>query len=129
MARPAGSMSSFVPSIMSKKVSLADAIIAYEEMYLASRNFAQRTRKEYLTDLQQLVQYLEGASVRSIEQVQRRHLEGFLAQLDRLALAGTTRRRKLAAVRSLFQFLQKQGLRTGNPAADVVPPDLDRGQP
>src|SRR4051794_18087436 len=102
---------------MSNELSLADAIIVYKETHLASRNFAQRTRQEYLTDLGQLAEYLEGVSVRSIEQVQRRHLEGFLAQLDRLALAGTTRRRKLAAVRSLFQFLQGQGVTTGNPAA------------
>lgn len=114
---------------MTKDVSLINAITTYQDTRLASRNYAARTRREYLTDLLQLSAYLEGVSVRTVNRVQRSHLEGFLAHLDRQALTNNTRRRKLAAVRSFFQFLQETGLRTGDPSADVVPPDLERGEP
>jgi site-specific recombinase XerD len=67
--------------------------------------------------------------VLTAQQVERRYLEGFLAQLDRRALTNTTRRRMLAAVRSFFQLLTDAGYRTGNPAADVVPPDPELKQP
>src|SRR4051794_36191159 len=107
---------------MTKESPLADAIVSYKETHLASRNFAQRTRREYLTDVRQLVEYLGKIKVGTIEQVERRHLEGFLATLDRNALSNTTRRRKLSVVRSFFGFLEQAGYRTGNPAQDVIPP-------
>src|SRR3954468_16000752 len=94
------------------------ALTTYKDRFLASRNFAPRTRQEYLTDLRQLAEYLGNSGVTLVQQVKQSHLEGFLARLDRDALTNNTRRRKLAAVRSFFQFLEDSGLRTGNPAAD-----------
>ncbi|WP_448620066.1 tyrosine-type recombinase/integrase [Geodermatophilus sp. URMC 65] len=114
---------------MNSPLTFSDALTAYSETRLASRNYARRTRREYLTDLRQLGEYLALVGVTTIDAVQRRHLEGFLAQLDRQVLTNTTRRRKLAVIRSFFQFLEQAGHRTGNPAADVVPPHLDPRQP
>jgi integrase/recombinase XerD len=118
-------MSSSAKSIMSNYLDLQEAVTAYEEVRLASRNFAPRTRREYLTDLGQLSEYLRSCGTVRVDQVQRHHLEGFLAELDHLALTGNTRRRKLAAVRSFFQFLEEAGYRKGNPTVDVVPPELE----
>jgi integrase/recombinase XerD len=114
---------------MDRPLSFASALTAYKDTYLASRNFARRTRQEYLTDLRQLAEYLGNSGVTVVQQVKRSHLEGFLAHLDRDARTNNTRRRKVAAVRSFFQFLQDAGLRTGNPAADVIPPDLEPSEP
>jgi integrase/recombinase XerD len=114
---------------MEDPILLFPAVDLYRDTHLASRNFALRTRREYLTDLRQLVDYLQRSKVLTVQQVQRRHLEGFLAHLDRQALTNNTRRRKLAVVRSLFGFLQNAGYRTGDPAEDVVPPDLGPRQP
>jgi integrase/recombinase XerD len=109
-------------------MSLHEAIGQYEDVHLAARNYAARTRREYLTDLRQLAQYLATAGVTTVQGVERVHVEGFLASLDRLALATSTRRRKLAAVRSFFRFLETVSHRTGDPAAAVTPPDLQRNQ-
>jgi site-specific recombinase XerD len=78
--------------------------------------------------LRQLGEYLGKAGVVTVQLVQRAHPEGFLAHLDHQALTGSIRRRKLAAVRSIFQFLADAGCRTGNPVADVMPPRLERSQ-
>src|SRR4051794_4386711 len=109
-------------------ITLPEGITAYKETYLASRNFAMRTRQEYLTDLRQLAEYLESVGVRTVHRVQRAHLDGFLAHLDHQALSSSTRRRKFAAVRSFFRFLEGVG-RAGNPAADVIAPALEPNQP
>src|SRR3712207_2133035 len=91
---------------MQENLSIPDAIQHYKDLHLASRNFALRTRHEYLTDLRQLGKYFAEIKVLTVQQVDSRHLEGFLAALDREALTNNTRRRKLAAVRSFFQFLE-----------------------
>src|SRR5690349_21578697 len=98
---------------MHDAVTVAHAIDLYKDIYLAARNLAVRSRREYLSDLRQLGEYLEAVDVRTVQGVQRTHLEGFLASLDGLTLANSTRRRKLAAVRSFFQFLQDSDYRTG----------------
>src|SRR3954470_6249882 len=105
----------------SDQVTVEQGLMDYEHHHLAARNYAARTRREYLTDLRQLGEYLEGSGVTHVQAVQRTHLEGFLASLDRQAQASSTRRRKVAVVRSFFRFLERAGLRTGDPAADLVP--------
>jgi integrase/recombinase XerD len=115
--------------ITQQGLAIEQAVAAYKEIYLAGRDFAPRTRREYLTDLRQLDDYLLTAGVKTIEEVKRIHLERFVASLDHQALTPSTRRRKVAAVRSFFQFLKQAGYRIGNPAAELVPPELDWSQP
>jgi integrase/recombinase XerD len=110
-------------------ISFEEALTAYRCTFLARRNLALRTRKEYLTDLRQLTEYLRGVGVMTVAAVERLHLEGFLATRDEHQLAGTTRRRKVAAIRSLFLFLEDARQRTGNPAAKLVPPEREWNEP
>jgi site-specific recombinase XerD len=111
-------------------IAFTEALTAYQAIFLAGRNLAPRTRKEYLTDLRQLCEHLTTAAViTTVQAVERRHLEGFLAALDSQHLTGSTRRRKVAAIRSFFLFLEDAGHRTGNPAAKLVPPEREWNQP
>src|SRR5215218_6859292 len=90
-------------------LSLPEALALYQAEYLAARNLAPRTREEYSRDLADLVRYLsERAHLVAVDQVQRRHLEGYLAELDRRGLKGSSRARKVAAIRSLFGFCRQQ---------------------
>src|SRR4051812_43058904 len=114
---------------MNKPSLFHQAVTAYSEFHLAGRNFAPRTRQEYLTDLRQLGEYLAGVGVTPVQAVQHTHLEGFLASLDQQAHATSTRRRKVAVVRSFFRFLESAGFRIGDPGADLVPPALPWRQP
>ncbi len=74
-------------------------------------------------------EYLQSVGVTTVNAVRRIHVEGFLAQHDREGVTNNTRRRKLAAVKSLFKFAEESDYRKGNPAADVIPPVLERNQP
>src|SRR5215213_6927858 len=100
-------------------LSLTDALALYQHEYMASRNLAERTRMEYTNDLRDLIRYLTDHShVSMAGEVQRRHLECYLAELDRRGFKGSTRRRKVAAIRSFFSFLQKQEVIPLSPAAE-----------
>ena len=110
--------------------SLSEALTLYETEFLAARNLALRSRREYLNDLKDLLVYLTSvAGVADVGQVSRRHLEGYLAELDRRGFSGATRRRKVASIRSLFAFLQDSGMIQVSPALKLIPPERERMEP
>src|SRR5690242_321791 len=109
---------------------LADALRLYEATFLASRNFAPLTRTKYLGDLADLIRFLtEELELTQVDQVDRRHLERYLAELDRRQLKGSSRRRKVASIRSFFTFLEQDGVLPASPATNLVPPERERYQP
>jgi site-specific recombinase XerD len=113
---------------MRKHVRLTQAVELYKQSYLGTRRYAVRTRREYLTDLRQLCEYLAAAGVMTVQAVQRVHLQGFLAHLDRLSLQTAIRRRKVSVLRSFFRFLHETGARAGDPADELVPPEVEDRQ-
>jgi len=109
---------------------LAESLDLYQSIFLASRNLAQRSHREYTTDLRDLIDFLEQqAHLQRPEQVSRHHLESYLAELDRRGLAGSTRRRKVASIRSFFAFLEDQGTIPQSPARKLIPPAREYIQP
>lgn len=109
---------------------LPEALALYRQEHLAARNFAPETRRKYAEDLTQLVTHLTGPlNLARVDTVERRHLENFLAKLDRDGLKGTSRRRKVAAIRSFFAFLVSHGFIPASPAQDLIPPARERSQP
>lgn len=59
----------------------------------------------------------------------KQHLERYLAELDRRGFAGSTRRRKVASIRSFFSFLQDAGIIQLSPALKLIPPERERNEP
>ncbi|MBV9453462.1 MAG: site-specific integrase [Rubrobacter sp.] len=115
---------------MQTSTSLTDALTLYETEFLAARNLAVRSRREYLNDLTDLMVYLTNVSgVTDPAAVSRRHLDGYLAELDRRGFSGATRRRKVASIRSLFGFLQDAGMIQVSLALKLIPPERERMQP
>jgi len=56
-------------------------------------------------------------------------LEAFLAELDRRALKGSSRRRKVATLRSFFGYLHWAGIIDVDPTQRLIPPARERSQP
>ena len=81
---------------MPEPISIDVAIRAYDAA-LASPATARKTKREYLTDVRQLGEYLAVVGVQTVQGVQRTHIESFLISLERLGMIASTRRRKLAA--------------------------------
>ena len=60
-----------------------------------------------------------------IDQVRPQHLEGFLVTLDERGLRGSSPRRKVAAIRSLFRFLVQQGILPASPSDEILPSEQE----
>jgi len=118
---------------MGRKVfclTIAEALERYEREFLAARNLAPRTRGEYLRDLTIFAQFLhEAFGSASTGDVSRNHLNAYLAHLDNLHLAGTTRRRKVSSLSSLFGFLKSAGYLTQDPTEQLIPPEREQHRP
>ncbi|MCX6564950.1 MAG: tyrosine recombinase XerC [Candidatus Aminicenantes bacterium] len=92
------------------------------------RNASSHTVAAYRRDLLQLAVYLEGRKIR-LSQVDNIVLRGWLAELHDRRLSKTSVVRKLAAVRSFFQYCLKRRICDDNPAAIVARPKLDSPVP
>jgi site-specific recombinase XerD len=107
--------------------TISDAIQQYLDGYLTSRNLAPLTRVNYASDLKHLKRYLtERLGLVHIDQVRPHHLDGYLSSLDEQGLKGSSRRRKVATIRSLFRFLAQQQVLTADISDHLLPPERER---
>ena len=96
----------------------ADAQVATFLNHLrAERALSANTVAAYRGDLEQLVGSVRGRG-RNVDwsRVGQRKLEDYSLHLRRMAYSDSTIARKVAAVRSLFQFLSEEGVIDANPA-------------
>ena len=89
------------------------------------------TRNAYAADLDQLVRALaaRGVDVGEPASVTTRHIQAWVGQLYREGLAKSSMARKLAAARSFFRYLLRQGRVEANVAELVHNPRQERRQP
>ena len=92
------------------------------------RNASVHTIAAYRRDLFQLAAYLDGRKIR-LSQIDNIVLRGWLAELHDRRLSKTSVVRKLAAVRSFFQYCLKRRICDDNPASVVSRPKLDSAVP
>ena len=90
--------------------------------HLELRNCSTHTIRAYRNELNRLAEYL-GPEIRW-KQVDHTLLRGFLSHLHAAGLSKVSVARSLAAVRSLFKWLAKEGIVQQNPAKLVSRPKL-----
>src|SRR5258706_5467170 len=103
-------------------VTLRQALEKYKEIYLASRNYSQRTRVEYLNDIEDLIHFLEQDGLTDAKNVGLPQLERYLAELDHRGNAGSTRKRKVISIRSFLWYLYQERYIRTNLAKKLIPP-------
>ena len=112
---------------------LADLIKRFIEYLKSQKGYSDHTVRSYKTDLEQFLDFLtakeralgkEAASpdLKSIDFKVVREYVGLLFSHSKR----TTIARKLSAIRSFFNFLEKGGLSENNPAADISAPKLGK---
>ena len=109
--------------------TLAQALAQFETIGMPARNPATRTRREYVRDLRDVPSYLEHGGTTRLEEVRPRDLEGYLAELDRRGLQGSTRNRKTHTIKTFFKWLVSQELLIRNPALGLVAPREIKKEP
>jgi len=93
---------------------------------LRERNSSPHTIKAYTNDLDQFSRYVGPARWRDVDHVR---IRGFLSHLYDHGLSKTSVARALAAVRSMYKWLGREGVVEQNPAKLVSTPKLPKKLP
>ncbi len=110
--------------------TLEAALAQYRAWLGTTRQYRERSKREYLDDVSDLVEWLEGrCHLRTVSLVQRQHLIGFLEQCRAAGHAASTRRRSVAAIRSFFTFLVHAHILRNSPAEYLLPPERETRPP
>ena len=107
--------------------TLVQALTLYKMVELSSMK--QRTRVEYEHDLADLVAYLERGGIQEADKVTLAHLKIYLADLDRRGYKPSTRNRKAFVLKGFFRFLREYAITSRDVAAELIPPQVERGEP
>jgi integrase/recombinase XerC len=94
--------------------------------HLRERNASPHTIKAYSGDLANFAAYAGSCGWKSIDHIV---IRGFLSQLYEKGLGKTSVARSLAAVRSLYRWLAREGVVEQNPAKLVATPKLAKKLP
>lgn len=84
-----------------------------------------QTRRAYQNDLSGFISFTGIVQPTEFRQVTRSHILAWRAELETQNLAGSTVRRKLAALASLFEYLCNQNAVTHNPVKGVKRPRVE----
>jgi integrase/recombinase XerD len=111
------------------EMTLKEALEEYIGVYMAYRNFAERTRVEYSNDLSDLVRYLEKSGTMKVGGLRLGQIERYLAHLENRGFAGATRKRKTVTIRAFLKFLYQDGYIGNNMARQIIPPFVEQKTP
>ncbi len=112
--------------------SLEEGIARFLEYLHKERNCSEYTLSSYRCDLQQFARFLyprvDNLQL-PLRVVQREQVQSFVVDLEEKGLKASTVARKLAALRSLFRYLCREGALVANPAGAVASPLVERALP
>ena len=119
-------------SALHAESSLEEGIARFLDYLHKERNCAEYTLSSYRCDLQQFARFLyprvDNLQL-PLRVVQREQVQSFVADLEEKGLKASTVARKLAALRSLFRYLCREGALVANPAGAVASPLVERALP
>ncbi|MFO7597153.1 MAG: tyrosine recombinase XerC [Desulfocurvibacter africanus] len=110
---------------------LPDSCMAFLVHLDVEKGYSLATVQAYGRDVEQFERFLSrrDRSLAEPEGVNRDDVRSFLAELHRMGVRKSSMSRKLSSLRTLFRYLRKSGLATGNPMAGVGNPKQDKRHP
>lgn len=109
--------------------TLAEALDLFVTVGMPARNLAEHTRSAYQRDLEDLADFLAGKDIGRLDQITLPHLEAYQAELERRGLKGSSRKRKVAAIKSFFKWLRRQDFISDNVADRLISPTPEQVEP
>ena len=98
---------------------LVDEFLYY---LVIERGLAENTLSSYNSDLQQFLQYLEGAGVKKLNEVSRGLLVAYLVKMQQEGRSPSTISQHLAALKSFYHFLLREKEVENDPTANLESP-------
>jgi len=104
-------------------------IVDFTEYLRNEKKSSENTVLSYARDLKGFCRFMKESGVLDPAKVNRTNVMAYVYELQKQQKAGTTVSRNIASIRSFFQFLQRKGLVTENPAADLELPKVEKKVP
>ena len=104
-------------------------IIEFLDYCSVERGLSEHTRLAYHNDLRQVSQFLATSGTACWSAVTRLTLTAFIRELRERELAPTSIARKIASLKSFFQFLVREGIVDRDPSAELERPKTARYLP
>ena len=121
-----------VPTAASSRTLTAPEFHQLAQVPPAAEWFANidnpNTRRAYRNDLQEFMGFVGIATPEEFRLVSRAHVLAWRQDLERRELAGSTLRRKLAAISSLFEYLCERNAVATNPVDGVKRPKVETNE-
>ena len=109
--------------------SFESALDRYRTQLEAGRGYSKHTIKGYLTDLADLLDFLEVEGVKSVSEIDLELLRAWLFTLSQRELAKSSMARKSAATRSFTAWLFEQGELASDPGLRLRTPNANKALP
>jgi integrase/recombinase XerD len=110
-------------------IGLDQAIDLYLDHLKVERGLGRNTVLAYGGDLAKFRRWCAAAGVDAADEVEKRHLLGYLVTLAESRLAARSQARNLIALRGCFRYLRGEGRIARDPTAEVELPRLGRRLP
>lgn len=104
-------------------------IVDFTEYLRNEKKSSENTVLSYARDLKGFCRFMKESGVLDPAKVNRTNVMAYVYELQKQRKAGTTVSRNIASIRSFFQFLQRKGIVTENPAADLELPKVEKKVP
>ena len=104
-------------------------MVDFTEYLRNEKKSSENTVLSYSRDLKGFCRFMKENGVSEAEQVNRTNVMAYVYALQKQQKAGATVSRTIASIRSFYQFLQRKGCVTENPAADLELPKVEKKAP
>ncbi|MBQ3567675.1 MAG: site-specific tyrosine recombinase XerD [Anaerotignum sp.] len=104
-------------------------IVDFTEYLRNDKKSSENTVLSYARDLKGFSRFMKEAGVLDPAKVNRTNVMAYVYELQKQNKAGATVSRNIASIRSFFMILQKKGVVTENPAADLELPKVEKKVP
>jgi integrase/recombinase XerC len=101
----------------------------FERHLATERRLSAHTATAYRHDLKALRQWCERNGIEHWDALDHQHVRTFAARSHALGLKGRSIQRRLAALRTFFSYLQREGAIRRNPGVDVPAPKAGKRLP
>jgi integrase/recombinase XerC len=111
------------------EVAAAQWLERYFNHLQHERRLSPHTLSNYRRDLTRLVEYCDSVGIREWQQLNSQSVRTFVAWRHRKGAGGRTLQRELSALRSLFNYLLREGGVLNNPGLDIPAPKSEKRLP
>lgn len=109
---------------------MQENLYAYLQYLEFEKRYSQHTLNAYKKDLEHLQHYLQNQyEIDNIKEISFAHLRSWVIQLMEEGLSPRSVHRKIAAVKSFFKYLLREGKIVANPASKLIAPKTGKRLP